>query len=246
MFVGIPNPNILIPVEKMRITNLDEKNPTKKTIEVLYNPQSYTRTKSVKYKSIHLVGSDAPVVQFRYGEKEELTFELFFDSVSAGGEVGGSVADRLKFAGNSLLPTIAGGIDVRDYTKKVTDLLYVDSDLHRPPMLKVEWSSLQFKCFLSSCEQRFVRFDELGQPVRAWLTCHFFECRDVKKTHVKNPLNSPDTTKYHTVSQGDSLWSLAAEEYGDAGQWRAIAAANGLSNPRRLRNGETLIVPALV
>ena len=25
MFVGIPNPNILIPVEKMRITNLDKK-----------------------------------------------------------------------------------------------------------------------------------------------------------------------------------------------------------------------------
>ena len=87
MFVGLPNPNILIPVEKMRITNLDAKVPPN-TIEVLYNPQSYTRKKSVNYRTIPLLGADAPIVQFQSGGNEELTFELFFDSVSAGAEVG--------------------------------------------------------------------------------------------------------------------------------------------------------------
>ncbi len=242
MFVGMPNPNILIPVEKMRITNLDKK----KSIDVLYNPQSYVRSKNVNFRPIPLLGADAPVVQFQSGGMETLSFELFFDSVSAGAEVGGTMGDRLKFAGNSLLPSIGGQIDVRDYTKKVTDLMYVDSDLHRPPELKVEWASLQFKGFLAQCSQRFIRFNERGQPVRAYVNCTFIEHREVKKLFVANPLNSPDTTKYHTVRQGDSLWSLAAEEYGDAGQWRTIAAANGLSNPRRLRNGETLVVPALI
>ena len=42
----------------------------------------------------------------------------------------------------------------------------------------------------------------------------------------KNPLQSPDTTKYRTVRQGDSLWAMAAHEYGEASQWREIAAAN--------------------
>ena len=242
MFVGMPNPNILIPVEKMRITNLDKK----KSIDVLYNPQGYVRSKNVNFRPIPLLGADAPVVQFQSGGMETLSFELFFDSVSAGAEVGGTMGDRLKFAGNSLLPSIGGQIDVRDYTKKVTDLMYVDSDLHRPPELKVEWASLQFKGFLAQCSQRFIRFNERGQPVRAYVNCTFIEHREVKKLFVANPLNSPDTTKYHTVRQGDSLWSLAAEEYGDAGQWRTIAAANGLSNPRRLRNGETLVVPALI
>ncbi len=242
MFVGIPNPNILIPVEKMRITDLDND----ETIEVLYNPKSYTRRKRVNYNPVSLLGSDAPVVQFQSGDAEELSFELFFDSVSAGAEVGGSFADRMKFAGNSLLPTIAGLIDVREYTKKVTDLMYVDSNLHRPPELKVEWASLQFKGFLSECEQNFVRFDEQGRPVRATLQCTFMEHRDNEKLYVANPYNSPDTTKYHTVRQGDSLWSLAAQEYGDPGEWRLIAAANGMSNPRRLRTGEMLIVPAKV
>lgn len=242
MFVGIPNPNILIPVEKMRITNLDKK----ETINVLYNPQSYVRQKDVNYRPIAILSADAPIVQYHSGGMEMLSFELFFDSVSAGSEVGGTMVDRLKFAGNSLLPTIAGGIDVRDYTKKIMDLMYIDSDLHRPPELKVEWASLQFKGFLARCSQRFVRFDEQGQPVRAILACTFIEHRENKKLFVANPLNSPDTTKYHTVREGDSLWSLAAKEYGDAGQWRAIAEANGIPNPRRLRTGETLVVPALV
>ncbi len=242
MFVGTVNPNILMPVAKMRITNLDKK----KSFDVLYNPQSYNRQKTVNYFPIQQLGVDAPIVQFISGGAEILSFELFFDSVSAGAEVGGTVADRLKFGLNSMAPTIVGGIDVREYTKKVTDLMYLDSDLHRPPELKVEWSSLQFKGFLAQCNQRFVRFDEQGQPVRAFLECTFIEHRDVDKTFVANPLNSPDTTKYHTVKQGDSLWSLAAEEYGDASQWRTIAAANGLDNARRLRAGETLVVPALV
>ena len=241
MFIGLPNLNIVMPVEKMRITNLD----TMETFVVLYNPQSYTRQKHVNFRKIHQPLSDAPIVQFKNGGAEELSFDLFFDCVSAGAEIGGTMLDKAKFAGNSLLPTITGAIDVRKYTKKVTDLLYIDSNLHRPPSLKVEWASLQFKGFLTSCTQRFVRFDEQGQPVRAILSCTFMEQRDVAKLFVANPLNSPDTTKYHTVKQGDSLWSLAADEYGDPGQWREIAAANGLSNPRRLRAGEMLIVPAL-
>ncbi len=242
MFVGLPNPNILIPVKKMRITNLDKM----KSFEVLYNPQSYVRRKSVNYSQIPLLGADTPVVQFQSGGMEELSFDLFFDSVSSGAEVGGNKVDRLTYGANSLLPTIAGLIDIRDYTKCVTDLMYVDSNLHRPPELKVEWSSLQFKGFLARCEQTFLRFDEHGRPVRAKLSCSFIEHRDIKKLFVMNPLNSPDTTKYHTVRQGDSLWSLAAMEYGDPTQWRLIAEANGLQNPRTLRTGEMLVVPAIV
>ena len=160
--------------------------------------------------------------------------------------MGGTIVDRAKFTLNSLAPTIAGSIDVRDYTQKITKLMHIDSDLHRPPLLKVEWASLQFKGYLASCKERFIRFDEKGKPVRAYLNCTFMEFRDYKDLFIANPLNSPDTTKYHTVSQGDSLWSLAAKEYGDAGQWRLIAEANGLSNPRMLRNGEILVIPALL
>ena len=155
------------------------------------------------------------------------------------------MGDKLKFAGNSLLPTAASIIDVRDYVKKVTKLMHVDGDLHRPPRLRIEWASLQFKCFMAECKQHYTRFNEWGKPVRAVVSCTFMQYKEPKNLHVAEPLNSPDTTKYHTVEQGDSLWSLAAEEYGDAAEWRTIAAANGISNPRRLRTGEMLVVPAL-
>ena len=45
MYVGIPNPNIVMPLEKMSITNLR----TKKKIYVLYNPESYQQSRQVSY-----------------------------------------------------------------------------------------------------------------------------------------------------------------------------------------------------
>ena len=241
MYVGIPNANIAMPLEKMKITNLD----TGKKITVLYNPESYVQMKQVSYGQTPLLGADTPIVQFQCGGPEMLSFELFFDSLSAGSEIGGDATDKLKFAGNSLLPSLANAIDVRDYTKKIFELTGLEAKVHRPPELKIEWSSLQFKGFLVSCVQRFVKFDEKGQPVRAILQCQFMEHRDIAQLFVKNPLESPDTTKYRTVRQGDSLWAFAAGEYGEASQWRQIADANGLINPRRLRSGDTLVLPAI-
>ena len=132
MYLGIPNPNIIIPLEKMKITNLDCKNPLKKTFEVLYNPQSYVQARSVQYAQIPLLGADAPIVQFQHGSGEMLSFELFFDSLSAGSEVGGTAIDKLKFAGNSLLPSATNLIDVREYTNEIYKLSHVDVNIHRP------------------------------------------------------------------------------------------------------------------
>jgi nucleoid-associated protein YgaU len=47
------------------------------------------------------------------------------------------------------------------------------------------------------------------------------------------------------AQQGDTLWSIAAAEYGDARQWRPIAEANQITNPRELKPGQTLIVPSV-
>ena len=106
MFVGSSNPNMLIPVEKMRITNLDEK--PAKAIEVLYNPQSYTREKTVNYKEVPMLGADAPVVQFQSGAMEVLHFDLFFDSLYAGPEIGGGIMDKGLFTANMMMTDSRG------------------------------------------------------------------------------------------------------------------------------------------
>ena len=242
MLIGGANPNGMAHLEKMTITNLDSGD----SIEVLYNPASYVQRRSVEYAQTSLLNSDAPIVQFQSGGAETLSFELFFDTMSAGMEVGGGLLDRLLITANSVLPTSSNLVDVRKYTSKVYNLMFVDEDEHRPPELGIEWSSLQFKGFLASCTQTFIKFSEDGTPTRAKLQCTFIESRDLDEVFGKNPLNSPDTTKYRTVRQGDSLWAMAANEYGEAAQWREIASANGIDNPRRLRSGDTLVVPALL
>lgn len=240
MYIGIPNPNILIPLEKMTIQ------PQGKTaFQVLYNPESYTQSRQVRYAQSGGISTNTPVSQFAGGSLEILQFRLFFDSMSSGSEVGGGLADKAKFAANGMLPSLTKLIDVRSYTKKVYSLMEIDPDKHVPPLLKLKWSSLQFTGHLISCRQTFVRFGERGVPLRAWLDCVFQEFIAPQKATLPRPLESPDTTKYRTVHQGDTLWSLSAKEYGQPEQWRAIADANGLSNPRTLRSGDRLVLPAI-
>ncbi len=241
MYIGVPNPNILVPLEKMSIKNLDDGDE----FEVLYNPASYTQERSARYAQRSMLNSDGPWVQFTNGSAETLHFELFFDSLSAGSEVGGSFGDKLMFGANSMLPSLANMIDVREYTELIYELTYIDPDVHRPPLLKVKWGSLQFKGYLTHCRQSFLKFDENGRPVRARLDCTFLERVDLERVLGSNPFNSPDTTKYRRVKAGDSLWALAAKEYGQSSQWRAIADANGLTNPRVLHSGDLLRLPAL-
>lgn len=242
MYTGLPNPNITVPLEKMKITCQEDG----EEISVLYNPQSYRQTRQNMYAQIPLTGGEAPIVQFRSGGCSILEFELFFDSLSAGSEIGGKMMEKAKFIANSLLPSLSNTIDVRDYTGKIYELMHVCESAHRPPLLKVEWSSLQFVGFLESCDQQFTKFDESGTPVRAIMHCRFLEWVDLEKNAGMNPLGSPDTTKFRTIHQGDSLWAMSVKEYGESGQWREIARANGVSNPRRLRAGDTLVVPALL
>jgi nucleoid-associated protein YgaU len=49
----------------------------------------------------------------------------------------------------------------------------------------------------------------------------------------------------HTLTDGDSLQSVAYKNYGDATRWRTIAEANGIDDPLTLRRGSQLSIPSL-
>ena len=118
MFVGIPNPNIIVPLSKLHIMPIDPvmKTPLDDGFDVLYNPEKYVQGRSVNYADTAGLSMDAPITQFAHGTAEILSFTLFFDSMSAGAEVGGSIGDKAKMTANSLLPSIGKQVDVRDYT----------------------------------------------------------------------------------------------------------------------------------
>ena len=76
MYIGVPNPNILVPLEKMKI-----EPEGKSSFEVLYNPESYTQGREVKYAQSQGVATNTPVIQYTGGGAEVLQFRLFFDSM---------------------------------------------------------------------------------------------------------------------------------------------------------------------
>ena len=58
-------------------------------------------------------------------------------------------------------------------------------------------------------------------------------------------LQSADFAKRHVVRRGDTLSSIAFEEYGDPALWRHIAEENGIDDPLGLAPGQVLSIPAL-
>jgi len=58
-----------------------------------------------------------------------------------------------------------------------------------------------------------------------------------------SPTAATGPTTTMTLAPGDTLWTIAAQVYGDPRLYRGLVALNGLTDPR-LQVGQTLIVPA--
>ena len=91
---------------------------------------------------------------------------------------------------------------------------------------------------------RFVMFRPNGEPSRALVDL------ELTQSEQAQPGQNPTTRaiaglKVHTVRDGDSLQSVAYQNYGDATRWRTIAEANGIDNPMALRRGTQLSIPTL-
>jgi nucleoid-associated protein YgaU len=98
---------------------------------------------------------------------------------------------------------------------------------------------------LQSLNQRFTLFLPGGTPVRATLGCSFREWRSPELEARERKRSSADVARTRVLKRGESLSSIAAEEYNDPGLWRAIAELNGIHNPRRIAPGQVLAIPPL-
>jgi LysM repeat protein len=218
-------------LKRVRIENLD----TNEVIEsgesggVFFNPNQYTLTKKVSWKQDKMRGFDTPRPQFDRGEPLTLSFSLLFDSYEA-------------------------KTDVRSLTAKVAKLAQVAKDLKRPPVVKIFWgddaepyAGLPFTGVVDSLTQKFTLFLDTGTPVRATLDLGLHETRSPERQLKQTPPKhgSPLQARLRVVKRGDTLWAIAAEEYDDVRQWRPIARANGITDPRELVPGTTLLIPSI-
>jgi len=68
----------------------------------------------------------------------------------------------------------------------------------------------------------------------------------VQPTELDNPKNITSVSveaKKYTVSQGDTLWSIAEREYGSGYNWIDLANSNTLQSPNRIESGQVLFLP---
>lgn len=187
-------------------------------IPVMFNPEKYSIKKSNQFASHGIPGRDSPVIQFMSGQAESLSVTLFFDTY-----------------------TFENGKDVRKkYTDKISKLMLIDEHLHAPPVCTFSWAKHAFTGIIESVNTDYTMFDENGTPVRATVNLSF-----TQYTAPEKPKSSPDRTKRRVIREGDSLWALAAKEYGDASKWKIIADANNIDNPRILEAGTQIVIPPL-
>lgn len=193
---------------------------TGELLEVMFNPEEYTLNQDNNFASQAIPGLSGPILQFVHGNMRTLDMELFFDTTDLAS-------------------------DVRDETQKIVRLLEIDSDLHAPPVLRVAWATLQFRCVLAKAGQQFVKFQEDGTPVRARLTVSFNEFLDADREAQRVNRQTADFTKVHVVAEGETLEGLAGVLYENPQMWRAIALDNRIDDPRADLTGQAIRIPSL-
>jgi hypothetical protein len=207
-----------------------------KTFEVLFNPAEYSIEKGNTFQSTALPGLSAPVTQFVTGNADTLSMELYFDT----------------YAKSSRHGTVTLREDVRNYTRPIANLMEIDPELHAPPICEFTWGpplgspeGIQFRGIIEKVSQKFTYFLDDGTPVRATLNVTFKEYKTIEQQLGEMKLQSADRTKRREFKEGEAVWSLAHQEYGDPGLWRVIADRNGLENPRIVAPGTALELPPL-
>lgn len=209
-------------VDSARIQVLDENMEVDEDREIscAFNPTEVTVDKSVTYAEQDVPGLDAPIQQFVSGDAETLSIELFFD-------------------------TYEDVEDVREQTDEINRLLMVDGDRHAPPVVKFAWGRISFTSLVESANTTYTMFASDGTPVRARIDVTFREYTPPEEQLQGEPRHSADRASTHRVTQGETLPSIANETYGSPTEWRKIAAANDIVNPRRLEPGTELEIPPL-
>jgi nucleoid-associated protein YgaU len=225
------------PLQQARLTA--EWSNTTEEIKFKFNPTEISFNKAVHIAEIAVPGLDSPLLQFIRGQDETITMDLFFDTTEDGMGVGAT--------------------SVTQYTDRVYSLVKIDPNRHAPPICTFLWNSKfpgcdisnslgnqlrnEFRCLVESVRHKYTLFSPEGIPLRATVTVSLREYKTIDDQLAQLNLNSPDRTQIHILQQGETLSSVAGEHYDLPGDWRFIAQASGIEDPRRIDPGLYLTVP---
>lgn len=220
-----------------------------------FNPTELSYEKSAQVAEITIPGLDSPLQQFVRGNAEKLSLELFFDTTDEGMGVNAtSVTEKTdliyrlikieperhappictffwnnKFAGSSLSKKTASANSDQAATQSASD----EGNQRRNG----------FRCIVESVKQKFTLFSPEGVPLRATLNVTLREYKTLADQLDQLNKTSPDRTHSHVLQSRETLSGVAAQFYQHPGDWRFIADANAIEDPRRLQPGSFLTIP---
>jgi hypothetical protein len=238
---------------KAKFEVLDRQGRPGPAIPVQFNPTELSFAKSAQFAEIAVPGLDAPVLQYVRGNTETLSVELFFDTTDEGFE--------------------AEGTSVTERTDEFYKLAKQNPETHAPPVCRFSWghrgsdagttqagsaagqppggaspasaevsaAPFWFTCVVESVDRKFTLFSPAGVPVRARLTVKLREYKTLEQMVAE--LHSADHSKSRVLKRGQRLEQVSVAEYESPHEWRRIAEANGVDDPRRVRPGSLLVVP---
>jgi nucleoid-associated protein YgaU len=227
--------------QKAKIVTVDKKgkplrDERKLELEFQFNPSELSITKSVKWNEPEKGSPDknAPDLNFGGGQPASFSLNLTFDTSQGHEEK-----------------------DVRQYTQQLLKLTMLGKEVSgygtegtyrlKPPLVQLQWGKLVlFLAVVTSVTVTYKLFLPDGTPVRATAKVSFKQLDETDdKQEGQNPTTRTEARKTHIVQLGDRLDLIAYEEYGHSSHWRYLAEVNDLLDPRDLKPGQILSVPAL-
>lgn len=193
-----------------------------------FNPKEYTIQKGASWESKPARGSKtATMPEYKGPEPQSMTIEVFLDETGSTDAPSAGLAKDVKTLFSCCIP--------------LADTL--KSKKPSPPWVLFGWgNTVLFKAYVKQVSVKYTLFKPDGTPIRAAASVTLQEIpSDAAR---QNPTSGTLTVhRTHTVVAGDTLASIAYAEYGSAALWRAVAEANRLDDPMRLRTGTSLLIP---
>lgn len=216
-------------LQRAQIFEVDENGKQKGggiVVSCTFNPYEYTVSKSNSYSEKAKNKGDTPQVTFSKAGSQTLKLSLVFDTYEEGEDVSRITSNLWK-----LMETKT--------TKKGKKTEKIP-----PPEVAFSWGVFHFVAVITNMTQKFTLFTKDGIPVRAKVDVTFTQHKERNDYTYQNPTSGGGPfEERRQVIAGDRLDAIAADVYGDATKWRAIAERNNIVNPLTLRPGQYLVIP---
>ena len=192
-------------------------------ITFMFNPTEYRISQSASITHSQNVREPGGDIQYTGTSGLTVQMQLFFDDfASAKGDVTPKITKLLSWQ----YPNLAKQVG--------------------PPYVKFEWGNKQlqnFKGVITSLNISYTLFGKSGTPIQAKVDLTL----DGKFDPMPgtNPTShASDMRRVHSVVEGETIAMIAFAELGQSIYWRAIAEANGIDDPLRIRPGQFLLIPS--